>query len=251
MSWLVIIILGLVYFVVGIFSVSVGGTALITVPILIYFGLGVKEAVATSMFILIFLSLIGAIGFRKEAKKENNKLLFVFVVLTLIASFIGARLVLDIDENLLQKIIGISIIVASFFLLIKKDFGIKEEGKKTPAWKMIVGLILVFALGIYGGFFSGGYVTILTLVLIWFFNFSFLQSAFATKIINLFSSGIACVVFYYNDLINFNLGIILAVFISLGAVFGVKLAIAKGNKWIKKICFVVIILLAIKLLFLN
>lgn len=249
MTLAVILFLSLIYFVVGIFSVSVGATALITVPVLIYFGMPAKEAVATSMFILIFLSLIGAIGFRKEAKKDNNKLLVIFVALTLISSFIGAKLVLDIDENLLQKIIGISIIIASFFLLVKKDFGVKVDDKNISAWKMILGLVLVFVLGIYGGFFSGGYVMILTLVLIYFFNFSFLQSAFATKVINLFSSGIACAVFYFNNLIDFELGIILAIFISLGAVLGVKLAIAKGNSWIRKVYIVVVILLAIKLLF--
>ncbi|MFA6296777.1 MAG: sulfite exporter TauE/SafE family protein [Patescibacteria group bacterium] len=248
MSLFVILGLCIIYFVVGIFSVSVGGTTLVMVPLLIYAGMDIKTAIATNMFALIFLSLSGMFGFRKEIKKQHIWWLIAFVILTLISSFLGAKLVLGINEEILKKIIAVIIILAAGTLFIKKDAGLNENKNKIAVWKIIVGLILVFVLGVYGGFFSGGYVTILTYVLILFFGLSFLQSAFDTKVINFFSSGIACVIFFVNNLIDFRLGLIFAVFISIGALFGTKLAIKKGNKWIRIIYLTAIFILAIKLL---
>jgi len=249
MSLIVISALCIIYFVVGIFSVSVGGTTLVMVPLLIYAGMDIKTAIATNMFVLIFLSLSGMFGFRKEIKKQHIWWLAVFVVMTLISSYWGAKLVLDVNEEILQKIIAVIIILAAGTLFIKKNVGLNENSKKISVWKIIIGLILVSVLGVYGGFFSGGYVTILTYVLILFFNLSFLQSAFDTKVINLFSSGIACVIFYLNNLIDFKLGFIFAIFISLGALLGVKFAIKNGNKWVRIVYIIAIIILAVKLLF--
>lgn len=248
MSLIVILALCIIYFVVGIFSVSVGGTTLVMVPLLIYAGMDIKTAIATNMLVLIFLSLSGMFGFRKEIKKQHLWWLFLFVIITLISSFLGAKLVLDINEDILKKIIAVIIVLVASTLFVKKEIGLKENDD-ISIWKIVIGLILVFALGVYGGFFSGGYVTILTYVLILFFGLSFLQSAFDTKVINLFSSGIACVIFYLNDLIDFKLGLLFAIFISLGALLGVKFAIKNGNKWIRIVYIIAIIILAIKLLF--
>lgn len=248
MSLIVILALCIIYFVVGIFSVSVGGTTLVMVPLLIYAGMDIKTAIATNMLVLIFLSLSGMFGFRKEIKKQHLWWLFLFVIITLISSFLGAKLVLDINEDILKKIIAVIIVLVASTLFVKKEIGLKENDD-ISIWKIVIGLILVFALGVYGGFFSGGYVTILTYVLILFFGLSFLQSAFDTKVINLFSSGIACVIFYLNDLIDFKLGLLFAIFISLGALLGVKFVIKNGNKWIRIVYIIAIIILAIKLLF--
>ncbi|MDD3887696.1 MAG: sulfite exporter TauE/SafE family protein [Patescibacteria group bacterium] len=248
MSLIVVLALCIIYFVVGVFSVSVGGTTLVMVPLLIYAGMDIKTAIATNMLVLIFLSLSGMFGFRKEIKKQHLWWLFLFVIITLISSFLGAKLVLDINEDILKKIIAVIIVLVASTLFVKKDIGLKENDD-ISIWKIVIGLILVFALGVYGGFFSGGYVTILTYVLILFFGLSFLQSAFDTKVINLFSSGIACVIFYLNDLIDFKLGLLFAIFISLGALLGVKFAIKNGNKWIRIVYIIAIIILAIKLLF--
>jgi len=238
----------LISFGVSTIGVSIGGTSLITVPALIWLGMAPKDAIATNMFALIFLSISGAIGFGKEIKPAHYRMIAIISVLTICGSFIGANLVLAIDETILKRTIAIimCIIAGSFFFV--KDLGIRERKGQITKVKFFISALSVFILGIYGGFFSGGYVTVLSYVLILSFGFSFLQVAFITKILNIFSSLVACAFFHYNGLINFSVGIPLAISMSSGAFLGAKFAVAKGNRWIRNIFFAAVIVLAIKLL---
>ena len=237
-------------FTVSIVTVSIGGTSLITVPVLIWLGMVSKNAIAANMFALIFLSIFGAVGFRKEIRPTQNKMIPLFLILTICGSFIGANLMLTIDEDILKKIIAVIICIIAVSLFFKKDLGIHERKGKLSKMKFFIGTLSVFILGVYGGFFSGGYVSLLTYIFILVFGLNFLQTAFVTKIFNIFSSLVACAFFFYHGLINFSVGIPLAISMSLGAFFGTKLAIAKGNLWIRNLFVVVVILLSIILLML-
>ncbi len=200
------------------------------------------------MFALIFLSISGAIGFRKEMKQGDNKMIVFFSALTICGSFIGANLILAIDKDILKRVIAIMVCIIAISFLLKRDLGVRERKEKVSKMKFIVGTLSVLILGIYGGFFSGGYITILSYVLILTFGMNFLQAAFITKIFNVFSSVTACAFFYYHSLIDFSVGIPLAISMSLGAFLGAKLAIAKGNLWIRNLFIVAVIVLAVRLL---
>lgn len=238
----------LISFAVSAVSVSVGGTSLITVPVLIWLGMASKRAVATNMFALIFLSMSGTVGFRKEVKPAHYKMIAVFSILTICGSLIGANLILAIDEGILEKVIAIIICIIVGSFLFKRDLGVHKKEEKISKMKFAAGTILIFILGIYGGFFSGGYVTLLSYVCILAFGLDFLQTAFITKIFNIFSSLVASAIFYYHGLIDFSVGIPLAFSMFLGASLGAKLAIMKGNLWVRNLFIIFAIALAIKLL---
>ncbi|OGW74717.1 MAG: hypothetical protein A2Z72_07875 [Omnitrophica bacterium RBG_13_46_9] len=248
MNLISIITACLLSLIVSIFGVSVGGSSLITIPLLIWLGMTSKNAVATNMFALIFLSASGVIGFRRQKEPAYYKIIAVFSALTICGSFIGAHLILAINKEMLKTIIAIMVCVVGCFLLFKKDLGVREEKGGISKAKLLVGALLTFILGIYGGFFSAGYVTLLSYVLIFTLGLNFLQAAFITKIFNTFSSFAACIFFYYHGLIDFSIGIPLAVFMSLGALLGAKLAVSKGNLWVRNLFIVSAIVLAVKLL---
>ncbi len=248
MDFISLLIACLVSFVVSIFSVAVGGTSLITVPVFISLGLTSKSAVATNMFALIFLSVSGFLGLKKAAKPAHYGLFAILSVLTVCGSIIGARFLLAVDSVVLKKMIAImiGIMAGSFFL--KRNLGLQEAIEKIPKRKLVAGSLFIFILGIYGGFFSGGYVTLLSYVLVWIFGLNFLQVAFVTKLFNTFSSLVACLFFYIHGLIDFSAGIPLALSMFLGAFLGAKLALKKGNLWVRNLFLVTAWLLAIKLL---
>ncbi len=248
MSVLHILIACVVAFVVSIFGVSVGGTSLITVPALISLGMSPKDAIATNMFALIFLSVSGAVRFRTQMEARHYTMLFFLSLLTVCGSLIGAHLVLSIEKQTLEKIIAIMICAIALSLLFKRDLGVQETGKPASTTRFAVGSLLIFVLGIYGGFFSGGYVTFLSYVLILVFHLNFLQVAFITKVFNVFSSLTASAFFLYHGLINFHVGIPMAVSASLGASLGATLALAKGNVWVRNLFVIAAIILAIKFL---
>ena len=107
---------------------------------------------------------------------------------------------------------------------------------------------LTFLLGIYGGFFSGGYVTLLTAAYVALFRMTFVQAIATTKVANVFSSAIATAVFMRHGLVNYRLGIILGVTMFTGALFGARFAIRIGNLWLRRIFLAAVWALGLKAL---
>ena len=105
---------------------------------------------------------------------------------------------------------------------------------------------MAFLLGIYGGLYSGGYVTVLTAVVVAFFGMSFSEAVASTKLINVFSSSIATLVFAWQRLIDYKLGIILGVTMFIGAYVGAHYATKMNDVWLRRIFLATVFLLAIK-----
>src|SRR5690606_6298929 len=71
------------------------------------------------------------------------------------------------------------------------------------------GYVVTFLLGIYGGFFSGGYVTLLTAAYVALFGMAYIEAVATTKVINIFSSLVATAVFIQQGLVDFEWGLLL------------------------------------------
>ncbi|PAE07490.1 hypothetical protein CHI12_11005 [Terribacillus saccharophilus] len=69
---------------------GIGSTPLIQLGLMIFFGLSIQQAAATSMFVLIPISFLGAFGFA-QAGFVDIILLVQVVAGTMIGSFIGAK----------------------------------------------------------------------------------------------------------------------------------------------------------------
>jgi uncharacterized protein len=74
------------------------------------------------------------------------------------------------------------------FSLTKYNAGVSVLVVEPGRVSEMAGYLLTFVLGIYGGFFSGGYVALLTAVFVAFFGMTFLEAVAVTKVLNLFSS---------------------------------------------------------------
>lgn len=113
----------------------------------------------------------------------------------------------------------------------------------------VVGYAVTFFLAIYGGFFSGGYVTLLTAAFVVLFGLTFLQAVATTKVINVFSSGVATLVFLWRGVVDVKLGIILGVSMFLGALLGGRIALFLSTVWLRRIFITAVVGLAVKMLF--
>jgi uncharacterized membrane protein YfcA len=109
-----------------------------------------------------------------------------------------------------------------------------------------IGMLLTFLLAIYGGLFSGGYVTVLTASFVAFFAMSYSESIAATKVINVFSSAVATLVFMYQGLVDYRLGIILGLTMFVAAYIGAHFATKMNELWLRRIFLSAVILLAVK-----
>ena len=240
--WLMVI-----FFLTSAISVVTGSTSLITVPAMLQFHIEPRMALATNMFALTFMSVGGTLPFLRSPDVGRRRLPLL-IALTLLGSVLGAFLLLRVPTRSVPMIVSVAVIgVAAFSVLYRKS-GMQESAIPPSARAEIAGYGLTFLLGIYGGFFSGGYVTILTAVYVAVFRFTFVEAIATTKLMNVFSSAVATGVFMWHGLINYRLGLVLGATMFVGALVGARFAIRIGNLWLRRIFLTAVWALGLKAL---
>lgn len=228
-------------------GVVTGSNSLITVPVMIQFGIDARVAVATNMFGLTFMAIGGTIPFLKQGVFDKKRLPLL-VILTLVGSALGAGLVGLISSKTMPVIVSVSMILVTIFTLFNPGAGVcKQESVSRLA--IAATYVLTFLLGIYGGLYSGGYVTMLTALFVALFGMTFTEAVANTKIINVFSSLVASVIFAWQGLIDYKLGIILAVTMFASAYAGARIVTKLNDVWLKRIFLATVLILAIKIIF--
>ena len=246
MSTTALILLIILFFVTSAIGVVTGSNSLITVPVMFQFGIDPKVAVATNMFGLTFMNIGATIPFLRRGAIDKRKV-SPLIMITLIASAIGASLVLLITPQNIKLLVSLAMIVVTIFTLVKRDAGITAIAEISTRARILT-FILTFLLGIYGGLYSGGYTTLLTAVYVAFFGMTFSESVASTKLINVFSSAIATVIFMWQGLIDYKLGLILAITMFIGAYIGANVVTKLSDIWLKRIFIIVVLILAVKTL---
>lgn len=236
-----LIILIILFFATSIVGVVTGSNSLITVPTMFQFGIDEKVAIATNMFGLTFMAIGGSIPFIRQGKIEPRKLT-PLILLTLVGSALGALLVVYITNQSIKLIVPIAMIVVVIFTLAR-------SGPGKAASYPTIGYMATLLLAIYGGLYSGGYVTILTAAFVAFLGMDYAESVGSTKLVNVFSSGIATLVFMWQGLVDYRLGAILAVTMFAGAYVGAHYAVKMNEVWLKRIFLSTVVVLAIKTLY--
>ena len=240
-----LLLLMAVFFLTSIISVVTGSTSLITVPVMIQFGIEPHAAVATNMMALVFMSLGGSLPFVRKGILHRRHLP-TSIVITVIGSALGALLLLEVPIRALQLIIALAMIVVTVFSIVKRDG--PEREIPVSRKREIAGYGATFLLAVYGGFFSGGYVTLLTAAFVFLFGMTLLQSVATTKIINVFSSAVATAVFMSRGVVDYKLGSILGITMFVGAMVGGHTAMKLSHVWLRRIFVTAVLVLAIKML---
>jgi len=224
----------------------VGSGGLLSIPFLILVGLPPQVAIATNKMGAVGLSL-GAIPKFWKAKKILWKYVPLFALISIVGAYIGANILLSINEEVLSTIVGIIILLMLPLLLIKKEIGIKRND--VTKTKKIIGYVLYFLVMIFGGFFGGGAGTLVFYTLMIFFGFTIIE-ANATDIIPWFLLSLSSlIIFAINGIVDYGLGIALFLGMLAGGYLGACTAIKKGNQWVKILFIIVVIISGVKLLF--
>lgn len=247
MAAYVLVVLIIVFFLTSVVGVVTGSNSLIAVPAMFQAGIDPKTAVATNMFGLVFMAVGGTIPFVRQGKIDYGKV-SPLIVLTVISSAIGAAIVGYISNEAIKLIVSLAMIAIVIFTIVKRRSG---TDKPVPVSRgaQAVTFVLTFLLGIYGGLYSGGYVTVLTAALVGFYGMTYSESVASTKLINVFSSLIATAVFMWQGLVDYRLGIILGLTMFAGAYVGAHYVTKLNDIWIRRIFLTTVFLLAIKMLY--
>lgn len=247
MPALEIVVLIIVFLLTSIISVVTGSTSLITVPVMFQFGIEPRGAIATNMFALTFMSIGGALPFLRTGAINRTRLPWL-IGLTIAGSALGAVLVLMTPAQAVPLIVSLAMVTIVLFSLVKREAGVEQSQVPPSRLAEYAGYVGTFALGIYGGFFSGGYVTLLTAVYIALFRMTFVEAVAITKVINVFSSAVATLIFMGRGFVDYRLGLVLAAVMFIGATIGARATLRISNTWLRRIFLTTVIILALKTL---
>jgi uncharacterized protein len=234
-----------VFFVTSIVSVVTGSTSLITVPAMLQLGFEPRAAVATNMLALTLLSVGGSLAFRGKHVMDGRRAPCL-IGLTLAGSSAGAALLLTIPSRAMPIIISVLMLAVAVFSVINRDAGLAPEERQTSRGAEIAGYATTFVLGVYGGFFSGGYVTLLTAAFVGLLGMTFVQAVSTTKLVNVFSSLIATLIFMWRGLVDYRLGLLLGIAMFVGALIGGYVTVRLSNLWLRRIFLTTVVALALK-----
>jgi len=242
-----LILLVILTFLTSAVGVVTGSNSLIIVPVMFQFGIDPKVAVATNMFGLTFMAVGATIPFLRSGAIERKRVT-PLILLTLAGSAIGASLVNFITGDALKIIVSVSMILVTIFTLLKRNAGV-EKVENIRQGALIFAYVLTFALAIYGGLYSGGYVTLLTATCVSFLGMTFTEAVASTKLINVFSSLVASIIFMRQGLVDYKLGAILAVTMFVAAYVGAKTVTKLNDLWLRRIFLATVLILAAKTIF--
>lgn len=240
-------ILLVIFFATSVVGVVTGSNSLIAVPAMFFFGIDPRVAVATNMFGLTFMAVGGSLPFIGKSVIDRRRLPLL-VALTLVGSILGALLVLIVTAAALAFVVSVSMLAVAVFSVAQRNAGVRPPEGEPSRRRETLAYALTFALGIYGGFFSGGYVTVLTAVFVGLFQMTFVQAVSTTKVVNIFSSLVATLIFMRGGLVDYPLGIALGLSMFAGAYVGARVALRLNNLWLRRIFLGTVVALALKIL---
>lgn len=238
-----LLILAAVFLITSIVSVVTGSNSLITIPVMMQMGIEGRTALATNMMGLTFMSIGASLPFLKQGT-INLQRLPKLIIITLISSAIGAGLLFIVPSQALPQLVSFFMIIVVIFSFLNRKVGV-EATEEVSLRKQWFGYLITFILGIYGGFFSGGYVTMLTACFVGLFQMTYVEAIATTKVVNVFSSLIATSIFVTQGVIDYPLGIMLSFTMFIGGMIGSKVALKINNLWLRRIFIVTVVALAI------
>tara|TARA_Y100000294_G_scaffold146542_1_gene142139 strand:- start:3707 stop:4453 length:747 start_codon:yes stop_codon:yes gene_type:complete len=245
------ITLAIIFFasiVAGMYGALVGGPALVTIPLLIFLGISPIVSIATNRVGLIGVATAGWYKFHIKGKIDY-RIGWILAIPAIIGSYFGANIVLNIEDIILKRIIAIFTLALLAFLIFKPSLGLKTQNKKLFTRHYLIGGVLSFFVGVYGGFYGAGMGTFMIYILILLFGQSFIQGAATNKISLVLLGLMAATVFIFNKVVLFEFAAVIFIGSFIGGYISSHYAEKIGNRYIKWLFVLVVGIMALKLLF--
>lgn len=243
MEWMHYPVLFAVGMIAGTLNVLAGGGSFLTLPVLMFLGLPAGLANGTNR-VGILLQNIGAVwGFDRRGVMDRSALLWATLPATL-GGVLGAFLALQVGDELFKRILALLMVGLSLASLWRPAERDGESSVRAP------GLVAAgfFFVGIYGGFVQAG-VGFLVLAVTTAAGLDLVRGN-AVKVLSILGMTLfSLAVFASNGRVDWGLGLVLGAGTIVGSQIGVRLTLAKGDRWLRAFVTLTVIGFALKLWF--
>lgn len=231
----------------GFLNTLAGGGSIITLPLLIFLGLPAPVANGTNRIALMWQNMVAISNFRHKGLFPW-KLGVIWGIPALLGAIVGSQLAITIPEELFNRILAVVMFLVLGLIICKPKTSPQIKAEKIASNNKVLGAIIFFFIGAYGGFIQIG-VGIFIIAILTILTGSSLVQINSLKVIIIAIYMVASLlVFIINGQIDWALGLTLAIGNGLGAWLGSTLAIRRGDRWVKVVLAVAVVLLAGRLL---
>jgi uncharacterized protein len=236
-----LILLCLAAFIAGFIDAIAGGGGLIQVPAALI--LLPQQPVAQVMGSLKIPAFTGT-AFASYQYLQKIKVQMVWLIpmalLAFGASFTGSFILSQVNNQFMKPILVVILTLVAIYTFSKKELGtqiISSPFGNKPGLKSI---LICVVIGLYDGFIGPGAGSFLLLCFIHFLGMNFMQASTHAKMINLATNLGSIIFFLLKGNILWQIALPMALLNAAGGRLGAKLALKKGNGFIRAFFLLVV-----------
>ena len=228
-----------------------GGAGLLQLPALLFLGLPFSVALATHKIATVALG-VGASLQHARAGHVHWPFALMILAAGLPGVVLGARIILDIPDVLAEWALGILTISLGIYSVFKPQLGHQFTPQHRTWPGLILGALVLFLLGILNGSLASGTGLFVTLWLIAWFGFDFKRAtAYTLLLVGLFWNGAGALTLAFLSPVKWAWLPALLAGSLLGGFLGARIAVNRGNVFIKRVFEIATLLVGASLIVKN
>jgi len=236
-------------FLAGFIDAIAGGGGLISLPAYWSAGLPPHLALGTNKFSSCFGTIFSTAHYFK-ARMIDVPVALMSAAFALIGSWLGASVAVMLSSRFMNYLLIILIPLVAGISMLNRKLGQENQSHLEALWyRLLLGSIAGLVIGFYDGFFGPGTGTFLILIYAYLLHYDFIVANGNTKVVNLASNVAALITFGVKGLVFLPLAIPGAICGITGNILGAKLVILKGNKLIRKVFLLALLLLLARVIY--
>jgi uncharacterized membrane protein YfcA len=252
-------LLALAAFSAGLVDAIAGGGGLITVPTLLATGLPVPLALATNKGQASFGAVASFVSFWMRKGIDRPRAPFAFAC-GFFGSLAGARVLLLVKPEPLKPVVLVLLLVAAGIVAYPRKPTSRVPPSADPrlsptgvtsgearSWSMFALGPTALALGFYDGFFGPGVGSMLIVAFVLLFGDTLTRASGNAKVVNLASNLAALLLFSIKGAVLWRLAAPMAAANAMGAFIGARLAVKRGDGFVRVIVLCVVTVLVLKM----
>ncbi len=238
----ILILLCIAAFLAGFIDAIVGGGGLIQTPmgLILLPNLPVASVIGSLKIPSFSGTFFAAIQYLKKVEM-NWKLLIIMMTLAVPSAFLGSTLLTYVSNDFMKPLLLVVLSLLVVYTYAKKNFGQHTDKSHSTKQQILYAVLISFFIGFYDGFIGPGTGSFLVLAFITLLGFDFLQASANAKMVNLATNFGSICLFAIKGKIIWMVAIPMAICNAVGGFVGAKLAISKGNNFIRIFFLIVVI----------
>lgn len=150
-----------------------------------------------------------------------------------IFSYAGSQLLLIVSNEFMKPVLVVVLTAVAIYTYTKKNFGQQKHRNLAPQKELLYAVLISAIIGFYDGFIGPGTGSFFILAFIAVLGFDFLGASTHAKMVNLATNLGSITLFVIQGKIIWVIALPMAACNALGGLLGARMAIAKGNGFIR------------------